>query len=535
MEIALYSTRIRTGDPTRPWSEALLIRDDRVVAVGSNDEIRAVQSGAAQVFELPGRLVTPGLVDAHLHFVGLGLSLQRLDLRDLPSIEDCRQRVLNAVAERTPGEWIIGRGWSEQHWREGREPAARDLDDVAPHHPVMLVRHCGHTAWVNSLALARARIGRDTADAPGTRIERDPRTGEPTGLLREYRKLLEKAVPPPSSAERKRAARLAQAEALRNGITGVHSCETLEEWEALAELEAETTLKVRVHHLLPPEEVETARARGIVLGKGSERLWFGQVKFFADGSLGSGTALLHEPYTDDPSRTGIACLSPGELRERVELAYRNGGDVGVHAIGDLALTHVLDAIAAARVSFPGPRRDRVEHVQLFHPEDLPRFRDLGVVASVQPAHLLTDRPVAERRWGLARCRHAYAWRSLLRSGIRLQCGSDAPVEPINPLLSFHAALTRQDLSGEPGEGWFPDERLSLEEVIRAFTWVPAWVSRKENDLGTLAPGRKADLVVFAEDLFRKPPGQVASVPVEMTMVNGEVLFDARQGLCLSRD
>ncbi len=535
MEIALCSTRIRTGDPSRPWAEALLVRDDRVVAVGSNDEIRAVRTGTAQVFELPGRLVMPGLVDAHLHFVGLGLSLQRLDLRNLPSIQGCRQRVREAVAKRTPGEWIIGRGWSEQLWREGREPAARDLDDIAPHHPIMLVRHCGHTVWVNSLALAKAHITRDTADAPGTRIERDPRTREPTGLLREYRKILEEVIPPPSLAERKRAALLAQVEALRHGITGVHSCETLQEWEALVELEAEKKLKLRVHHLLPPEEVEAARSRGIALGTGSERLWFGQVKFFADGSLGSGTALLHEPYTDDPSHAGIACLSQEELRERVELAYRNGGDVGVHAIGDLAVTHVLNAIAAARVRFPGPRRDRIEHVQLVHPDDLPRFRDLGVVASVQPVHLLTDRPVAEKRWGLNRCRYAYAWRSLRRSGIPLQFGSDAPVEPINPLLSVHAALTRQDLSGEPREGWFPNERLDLEDIIRAFTWVPAWVSRKENDLGTLGPGRKADLVVFAEDLFQRPPGQVFSVPVEMTMVDGEVLFDARRGLSVSRD
>jgi predicted amidohydrolase YtcJ len=532
MELMILSARIFTGEVARPWAEALVVRGDRIVAIGSNDEVKAVCSRAAQVFELPGRLVTPGLVDAHLHFIGLGLSLQRLDLRDLSSIEDCRRRVGEAVANRPPGTWIIGRGWSEHLWREGREPAARDLDDIAPHHPVMLVRHCGHTVWVNTLSLARARITRDTVDAPGTRIERDPRTGQPTGLLREYRQIIEKDIPPPTLEERKRAALLAQGEALRHGVTGVHSCETLEEWEALAELEAEKKLKVRVHHLLPPEEVETARARGITLGQGSQHLWFGQVKIFADGSLGSGTALLHEPYVDDPSHRGIACHSPEELRERVELAYRHGGDVGVHAIGDLAVTRVLEAIAAARGRLPGPRRDRIEHVQLFQPEDLPRLRELGVVASVQPVHLLTDRPVAEKRWGLTRCRYAYAWRSLLRSGICLQFGSDAPVEPINPLLGFHAALTRQDLSGQPREGWFPDERLDLEEIVHAFTWVPAWVSRKEHALGSLGPGRKADLVVFAEDLFRMPPGQVFSVPVEMTMVDGEVLYDARRGLCV---
>ena len=529
MEAVILFTRIFTGDPARPWAEALCVKDDRVLAVGSNQEVKRACGGHTQVFELPGRLVTPGIVDAHLHFVNLGLSLRRVNLRDLPSIEDCRQRVREATAHRNPGEWIIGRGWSEHAWKEQREPTARDLDDITPHHPVMLVRHCGHTVWINSLAMAKARIGKDTPDAPGARIERDPKSGEPTGLLREYRTVIEKHIPSPTLAERKQAALLAQREALRFGVTGVHSCETLREWEALVALEEEGKLKVRVHHLLPPEELEEARSRGMKLGQGSERLWFGQVKLFADGSLGSGTALLHEPYTDSPSQRGIACLTLKELQNRIELAYQAGGDVGAHAIGDQAVTNVLQAIAGARKRCPGPRRDRIEHVQLFHPDDLPLFRDLGVVASVQPVHLLTDMPVAERKWGMDRCRFSYAWKSMLKAGIPLQFGSDAPVESINPLLSLHAALTRQSLSGQPRDGWFPGERLTLEEIIHGFTAVPAWVSRKENQLGTLAPGKKADLVVFSRDLFQTSLGHLASVDVEMTMVNGEVVYQKGSG------
>ncbi len=523
MATAILSTRVFTGDPARPSAEALGVAGDRVVAVGSNDEVKAACGRGAQVVELPGRLVMPGIVDAHLHFVSFGLSLQRLDLRDLPSIEACRQRVKEAVATRKPSEWIIGRGWSEHIWKERRTPTRRDLDDIAPDHPVMLIRHCGHTVWLNSLAMAKARITMDTRDAPGARIERDERRG-PTGLLHEYRQIIEKEIPPPTRDERKEAALLAQNEALRFGVTGVHSCETLQEWEALAAMEDEGKLKVRVHHLLPTEELDSARSRGIELGKGSQRLWFGQVKLFADGSLGSGTALLREPYTDNPSQRGIACLTPKELQERVELAYRFGGDVGVHAIGDLAVTNVLRSIEAARKRFGGPRRDRIEHVQLLHPGDLPLFRDLGVVASVQPVHLLTDMPVAEKKWGMDRCQFSYAWKSMLKAGIPLQFGSDAPVESINPLLSFHAAVTRQSLSREPRDGWFPDERLTLEEVLHGFTWRPAWVSRKEAELGTLSPGKKADLVVFAQDLFRVPPNLLSSVEVEMTMVNGEMLY-----------
>ncbi len=529
MEIVILSTRIFTGDPARPWAEALCVKDDRVLAVGSNQEIKQACSRQAQVFELPGRLVTPGIVDAHLHFVNFGLSLRRVDLRDHPSIEACRQRVKAAAAHQESGEWIIGRGWSEHAWKEQRAPTALDLDDITPHHPVMLIRHCGHTVWLNSLAMAKARIGKATPDPPGARIERDGRTGEPTGLLREYRGIIEKEIPPPTLDERKQAALLAQAAALRFGVTGVHSCETLREWEALAALEKEEKLKVRVHHLLPPEELEEARSRGVKLGQGSERLWFGQVKLFADGSLGSGTALLHEPYTDNPSSRGIACLTPKELQDRIELAYQAGGDVGVHAIGDQAVTDVLQSIAGARKRCPGTRRDRIEHVQLFHPDDLPHFRDLGVVASVQPVHLLTDMPVAERKWGMDRCRFSYAWKSMLKAGVPLQFGSDAPVESINPLLSFHAALTRQSLSGEPRDGWFPDERLTLEEIIHGFTAVPAWVSRRENQLGTLAPGKKADFVVFSRDLFQTAPAHLASVEVEMTMVNGEVVYQKGSG------
>jgi predicted amidohydrolase YtcJ len=518
----LCSTRIWTGDPARPWAEALGIRDGRIAAVGTEAEARAA-CPAADVVPLPGRLVTPGLVDAHLHFVNFGLHLGRIQLRGVPTVEACRERVREAVKRRPAGQWIIGRGWHEHEWPERREPTARDLDDIAPDHPVMLVRHCGHSVWLNSRAMAMAGIRRDTVDAPGARIERDDR-GEPTGICREYRKIIEKIIPPPSLAERREAGLLAQREALRHGVTGVHSCETLQEWEALAAVDAQGALKVRVHHLLPPHEVETAIGRGLRLGHGSDHLWWGQVKLYADGSLGSGTALMHEPYADNPGERGLVVMDVPQLRERVELAYRHGGDVGIHAIGDLAVTNCLTAIRAARAAVPGTWRDRIEHVQVLQPSDLAAFRDMGVVASVQPVHLITDRPVAEKKWGLTRCRNAYPWKTLLRNRVQLQFGSDAPVEHINPLLSFHAAALRQDLAGEPAAGWFSEERLGLEEILHAFTVVPAWVSRKEGELGTLTPGKRADVAVFAEDLSRVPASRWTSVPVEMTLVDGEPAY-----------
>ena len=523
MDFAIVSSRIYTGDAARPWAEAVYARDGKIVAVGPNAEIRKAATKSAEVLELPGRLVTPGIVDAHLHFVNFGFYLERVDLRDLTSIAACRERVKAAVAKTAPGTWIIGRGWNQHLWTDRREPCARDLDDIAPGHPVMLIRCCGHSVWINSPAMRAAGITREAVDAPGARIERDAQ-GNPTGLCREYRKLIEKIIPPPTVEQRKAAALRAQAEAFKHGVTGVHSCETLGEWDALAALEAEGKLKVRVHHTLPPDVVETAKGRGIELTKGSDRLWFGQVKLYADGSLGSDTALMHAPYSDNPGTTGLVVLTVAQMQERIELAYRHGGDVGIHAIGDLATTNALSAIEGARRKFPGPKRDRVEHVQLMYPPDFARFRAMDVVASCQPVHLHTDMLVAEKKWGMDRCRTGYAWKSMLKEGIKLQFGSDAPVEHINPLLSFHAAMARQRPDGEPTGGWFPAEKLTLEETLHAFTAVPAWVSRKEDRLGALKPGMLADLTVFAEDLSALAPEKLLAARVEMTIVNGEVVY-----------
>ena len=248
------------------------------------------------------------------------------------------------------------------------------------------------------------------------------------------------------------------------------------------------------------------------------------MKLFADGSLGSGTALLHESYTDDPAQRGIAVLTPEALQQKIQLAYQQGWEVAIHAIGDQALTNALGASAAARKIYPGIKRDRFEHVQLFRPQDLPLLRNLGVVASVQPVHVTTDWPIAEKRWGQPRCRYAYAWKSLLRAGIHLQFGSDAPVEPINPLLGMQAAVTRQTTQGEPFGGWFPEEKFSLEQSIQGFTLLFSWTSHRESHLGTLAGGKWADLTIFNQDLFGLPPDCWSSVEVEMTVVHGELVY-----------
>ena len=524
MALAILSATVFTGDPARPHAEAVGVENGKIVAVGSNADVLSTLRGKVEELRRPGRLVLPGLVDGHCHFLSYGLYLQRVDLRDLPSLAACRERIREAVRGSQPGEWIVGRGWNHHYWDEQREPCRQDLDDIAPANPVMMVRACGHSQWVNSQALAAANITRDTPDPAGGQIDRDPRSGEPTGMLRELRYLIEKVMPVPSLEARKKAVLLAQKDALRLGITGVHTCERLEQWEAFEALDRAGALKVRVYHLLPPDDLDAAAARGVRPAQGSERLWAGHAKLYADGSLGAGTALLHAPYTDEPGNAGLAVLDLPLLQAKIEFAYRRGFHVAIHAIGDKAVTHCLLAISGARKAHPGPKRDRIEHVQIYRPEDLALFRDLGVVGSVQPRFVATDWCVAEKRWGAARCQTGYAWRSLMNAGIPLLFGSDAPVEPMAPILGLQAAVTRQTPEGNPPGGWFPGQRLTLEESIAGFTAAPAWNSGRQEQSGSIRVGKWADLTVFAQDLFVVPASAWPSVPVEMTIVNGEVLY-----------
>jgi predicted amidohydrolase YtcJ len=524
MALAILSANVFTGDPECPQAEAVGIEDGKIVAVGSNDEVRSTLRGKVEELQRPGRLVIPGLVDGHCHFLSYGLYLQRVDLRDLPSLAACRERIRETVRRSRPGEWILGRGWNHHNWDEKREPRRQDLDDIAPENPVMMVRACGHSQWVNSQALTAAKITRETPDPAGGQIDHDPRSGEPTGMLRELRYLIERVMPVPSLEARKQAALLAQKDALRLGITGVHTCEALQQWEAFEALDRAGALKVRVYHLLPPNDLDDAAACGVRPAHGSERLWAGHMKLYADGSLGAGTALLHEPYTDEPGNSGLVVMDLPLLQEKIELAYRRGFHVAIHAIGDKAVTHCLLAISGARKLHPGLKRDRIEHVQIYRPEDLALFRELGVVGSVQPRFVSTDWCVAEKRWGAARCQTGYAWRSLMNAGIPLLFGSDAPVEPLAPILGLQAAVTRQTPEGQPPGGWFPGQRLTLEESISGFTAVPAWVSGRQEQSGSIRVGKWADLTVFAQNLFVVPAGEWPSVPVEMTIVNGEVLY-----------
>jgi predicted amidohydrolase YtcJ len=518
--LIIYSGHVFTGLHTQPWAEAVGIQNDRIAAVGVRAEVKAVLPHA-EILELPGRLITPGLVDGHCHFISYGRSLLQVDLRNQPDLEACRRKIRQAVARLAPGQWLLGRGWNHHQWSNPKEPGKQDLDDIVPDHPVMMARVCGHSVWVNSRALKLAGITKTTADPPGGRIDRDA-AGIPTGLLRAARQLIDARIPPPTLEEDQQAALAAQADALRSGLTGVHTCETLAEWRALAALDARGELKIRVHHLLPPADLAEAEQMGLTFGGGSNRLWIGHQKLFADGSLGAGTALLKAPYSDDPANFGLAYLTPEELEHYVADGYARGFSSAIHAIGDQAGTNALDAFAAARKRHPGPWRDRIEHVQLHNPRDLTRYQALNVTASVQPAFVATDWPVADRRWGAARRPYAYGWKTLLDQGIRVQFGSDAPVEPIAPLVGLRVAMLRRDSDGQPEGGWRPDQCLSFTEGLCGYFQAAAWTAGRENVLGAVAPGYWADLTIFKENLHRVPPQEWPADAVEMTVIGGRI-------------
>jgi len=523
-EFIIISANIFTGDPANPMAQAVYIKENRIKAVGTTLMVKTMAPRDIKVLDLPGCLITPGLIEGHCHFTSMGVLLQNLNFRDIFSLSGCRQMIRQAVSTASPGEWIIGRGWNNTLWAENREPVKQDLDDIAPDNPVMLTRVCGHSVWVNSKALEIARITAQTSDLPGGKIDKDPVTLEPTGIIRETLELISAHIPKKNKQQLHQAALAAQEEVLRLGITCVHSLENLDSFKVIRELDRTGKLNVRVYHSLHVEDIQTAEKEGFDINQNTDHLWFGHVKLYADGSLGANTALLHEPYEDQPDNFGLAFLDHKALTAGVEFAYERGYGVMVHAIGDKAVTNALESIALARKKYPCQPRDRIEHVQLFCPRDLHLFSDHHITASVQPVFLATDKFTAEKKWGIKRCKNSYAWRTLMNKNIPLQFGSDSPVEPVNPLLGIFTAVERTDYRDKIHGKWFAEQSLTLEEAIIGFTRQAAFTSGRENELGVIAPGKLADLTIFNQDLFHVPKDQWPEIEVEMTIINGEIVY-----------
>ncbi|NPV07678.1 MAG: amidohydrolase [Anaerolineae bacterium] len=509
---------IHTLDSQLTRAGAMVVACGRVVWVGPEDDLG---SGSWKEVDLDGAWVIPGLRDAHTHFLSHALLRQRVDLRDAGS-EAVAVRQVAAYAARRPGtRWILGHGWNENTWTPPALPSRVSLDEAIPDRPVLLSRADGHMIWVNTIALRAAGIAADTPDPPGGRIERDAR-GEPTGILRERATaLVWDQVPLASLSERVSALRQAQAEALSLGLVGLHTMEGPDALEALQDMRQKGELSLRVL-VLPPADLRPELGRlGLKPSFGDEWLQLGQLKLFADGSLGSRTAWMLEPIEGEPDNRGIPIHPPAELAGIIEEAHAAGWPCAIHAIGDAANRTVLDVLERAPRA-PGSLPDRIEHVQIIRPEDATRMGALGVVASMQPVHVSTDWRVADRLWG-SRSRHSYAWRLLANAGVTLAFGSDAPVEPISPWAGLQVAITRTGLDGHPEGGWYPEQRLSLEEALAGFTRGVAAAAGEPHE-GRLAPGCRADFVVLGTDPFTTEPDRLAQSRPVATYVGGRLAW-----------
>ncbi len=526
-DVVFLGGEIVTLDPARPRAHALAVRDGRIVQLGDEADLRALVGPKTRTVRLDGLGVVPGLTDAHVHVEGLGEALESLDLVGTTSLDDVLARVREAARALPAGEWLLGRGWDQNDWPDKRFPSAADLDRAAADRPVLLERVDGHAVWANGRALALARLSAATADPAGGRLLRG-RDGAPNGVLIDAAQALVAAhVPAPTRAVRKRRLERGLQASARAGLTAVHDAGVDLDVVALyKELLAENKLAVRVYVMLRGDVFVAAAASlrpEVALGDG--RLSVRAIKLVADGALGSRGALLLQPYSDEPGTRGLATLEPAALRDVLQLALSRGFQVNTHAIGDGANRLVLDAYAAAFGPAGGAlRRFRIEHAQILAPADVPRFKALGVIPSMQPTHCTSDMYWAEARVGPERVKGAYLWQAFLRQGVPVAAGSDAPVEKIDVLPGLYAAVTRQDAKGWPAGGFHPEERVSIEDALRLFGEHAAFAAFEDGQRGRLAPGYRADLTVFSRDVTRATPAELLATQVERTVVGGEEAY-----------
>jgi predicted amidohydrolase YtcJ len=529
----LYNARIYTLDEAKPFVSALAIDQGRILMCSDDDSIRAEFASRMTGVDLGGKVVIPGLTDAHIHLEYYALGLQKVDC-ETSTREECLQRVAARARQTPDGEWILGHGWNQNDWAGGFGMAS-DLDAVAPHNPVYLTAKSLHAGWANSAALRLAKINSTTPDPPDGRLGRDIR-GEPDGILFESAMdLMAQAIPEPTWQQSEQAIQAALPQLWRMGLTSVHDFDRKRCFMALQSLRQRGELRLRVLKSIPLEDLEHALEVGLRSGFGDDWLRIGGVKLFADGALGPHTAAMFEPYEEDASNKGMLFLDSEQIYEYGRQAVEGGLSLAIHAIGDRANHEVLNAFERLRTyeaqvkqaegRFDEPQlRHRIEHVQALHPRDVGRLAELGVIASMQPIHALSDMDMADRFWG-ARARLAYAWKSQLHNGANLIFGSDAPVDSPNPFWGLYAAVTRRRFDGSPGpQGWHPEQRLSLAQAIHAYTTGAAYAAGCEDRLGKLAPGYLADLLVLDDDPFTCQADLLRSIQPRATMVSGEWVF-----------
>jgi predicted amidohydrolase YtcJ len=522
----LFNAHIHTQNLSQPTASAMVIDRQWILAAGDLANLLP-QFPQAEKEDMQGRVILPGLTDAHLHLQFYSLGLQKIDC-ETNAKEECLQRVKERVQKTKPGEWILGHGWNQNVW--GVWPTAAELDAIAPDNPVYLTAKSLHAAWANTRALQMARVTAQTPDPQNGQIQRDA-GGNATGILLETAmELVGDILPAPTGKEIADAMEKAQPILWKMGLTGVHDFDRRESFMALQQLHAQGRLKLRVLKNMPVELLEQAFELGLRSGFGDDMLRIGNIKAFMDGALGPHTAAMFQPYLGEEDNRGILNMDGEELFEHGRKAAQVGLGMTVHAIGDRANHEVLDAYEQLRgyetENHLPHLRHRIEHVQVIHPDDASRLAQLNVIASMQPIHATSDMLMADKFWG-ERSRLAYAMKSQLDFGAHLALGSDAPVESPNPFWGLHAAVTRRRADGSPSaDGWYPEQRLSLSQAWEGYTTGPAYAAYMEDRLGRLAPNYLADLIVLKEDPFTCSPEDLLTLQPSATMVNGEWVWRA---------
>jgi predicted amidohydrolase YtcJ len=551
IDLVVVNGNVYTANEKQPHAEAFAVKGQRIAFVGSTADMAKLRSATTRVIDLGGKTVVPGLTDSHCHIFGIGEREMRLNLEGTHSLQDFLAKVKERVSHTEKGKWITGRGWIETFWKPSEFPSRQDLDKVVPDNPVFLTRADGHASVVNSAALKIAKIDRNTPNPFGGQISKT--NGEPNGMLLDNAQdFAAKHVPKPTEAERE--------EALLLGINreiGLGWCEIQnaggdkEDIKLIKKAFADGKIKIRFinDYYGPGEDAQNLLAAGPTIDAFNHHFTQRTIKIIFDGALGSRGAALLKPYNDAPDTSGFLTEKPEELRPLFDEALRRGVQVETHAIGDRANRIILDLYEAAFKAVPPSKRKlpggaisgepgvaelhppksgdvrwRVEHAQIVHPVDIPRFAKLGVIPSMQPSHAISDLFFAPARLGMDRLADAYPWQSFLKSGCFIAGGSDAPVARGEPMIEFYAAVARKSVKGESGEGWHPEQAVSREQALKMFTVWPAYAAFEEKDKGSIEPGKLADFTVLSQDIMKIPESEILKTRAEMTVIGGEIVF-----------
>jgi predicted amidohydrolase YtcJ len=536
-DLVFKNGNIYTANEHHPRAEAIAVRKDRIVFVGSNRDAQKYVGKTTRVVDLNGKTLLPGMTDAHHHLFGVGFREMTLNLEGITSLEDFLAKVKARVDQTKPGAWVTGRGWIETFWHPPAFPTRWDLDKVGPNNPVFLDRADGHGAVANSAALKIARVDKNTPSPFGGEISKDKQTGEPNGMLLDAAQdLVQSHIPGPTPEDTERALILGVNRNVQLGWTQVQDAGGSYADVALSRrLYGEGKIKLRIYKALsaPGREAQQLFRDGPIIGEQGNRLTVRTVKLYADGSLGSRSAALLEPYSDKPDTSGFLTIKEEVLGPFLEEALRKGVQVETHAIGDRGNRFILDAYEKAFKAVPPAARKireprwRIEHSQIVNPADIPRFAKLGVIPSMQASHAIGDLHFAPSRLGIARLAGAYAWQSFIKSGSIVPGGSDAPVERGEPMIEFYAAVARKDMKGFSGAGWHPEEAVTREQALKMFTVWPAYAAFEEKLRGSIESGKLADFTVLSADIMKIPEMEILNTRCVMTVIGGEIVYEAK--------